>query len=446
MSTKENPIVFCSYQKKLENLDFLKKILKEEKKKNENFQKIKKNQKIQKIEKIENFEFSEKKIFLIPKNFFFKILNLNNKIKIDIEEDFCEHKKLKPLYEDLYLNIKKKFIKENKFEIDFSKKKKFNKNFLKNFSKIENNFTVIKYFSECDSVSKKIYEFFQKNYFLTKKKKIQIFPKIEKIENFENFENFQKCKICEKTLKKLITKKIFEKALIINLLGRKKKEKKFLIDKIWFSNYTSHILSDLKNSKKSRFNFSKNFIKKKKINSGILKIYSILQEKYSNEKNLVKNEFIFVNKSLYQFLSQIYGVCENLALNEKNQIIFFEEKEMEIFFDGFFLNFEEKFVFNIFKKKIKNFENYEKILILNEKMNSYIDFKIESDFEIFNKKKKNEKNFDLKNYDKKFKKKFFRLKKNFDIKNLENFNPCKIIFGIFSENDKILQKKKKNIF
>lgn len=411
-STKNNPIIFCSYQKKLKNSKSLKNI----------------KSKISLSKKNKNSE-ENKNIFYIPKNFLNKIFYLNNNIKLNIDKDFCEHNKLSPLYEDIYMNVKTKFIKENEFEIDFNKSKKLNKDFIINFEKIENNFTTIKYISESDSVSENIYNFFKNKFFITKKN-----LDLQKINHFE------KCHNCEISLKKFVTKKIFEKALVINLLKRKK-EKKFLIDKYWFQNYTSYLLADIKHNQKAKFNFSKNFIKEK-INEGIVNYYPEFKDKYRDDLNLAENEFISVNKSLYQFLIGVYGVSENLAICENNNIVFFEDKELEILFNGFKLNFEEKFVFNNVKKKISNLDFYEKMLYLNEKMNSLINFKMDSDFEIFF-KHKNEKKINLINCNK-YVKKFFRLKQNFDIKLLDQleFNPCKILFQIFSENNNLLQKRR----
>ena len=345
-STSDSPVVFCYYEKDKEKTS------------------IQKNIKSQLS--LNNKMKEEVPVLSIPDEFVYKLLYLNTPGKPTLDFFFCEHKQLKPLYQDIY-GFKKKIVDfEKNKPFPYIGKKKFNKELEEYKTLVKKNMfcfdspgvykqkdTKKLYSKDIDKQQMKHSNTIELNELRNANNEIIdcSFARLNYLANSVdlpnpiagylteeyNFSNkglrgvdnsfyAKKCQICTIDNKMMIIRRILQKAMIMNFLKRKK-EKDYLIDICWFRNFKLFLLADLSSDNLARQLFNHEYVTEK-FNINMHFYYTQFKHSYGNQKEMLKNEFVTVNNSFFWFLREIYG-CEDIITIKGPELDFLENKEFE---------------------------------------------------------------------------------------------------------------------
>ena len=471
-----NPIVFCYYERNRETNSVTRNI--------ESQMKIKSSMK------------NEIELLSIPDDFVYKLLYTNLRPKPTLDFFFCDHKSLKPLYNDIYGFRKNDvtFTKPNAYP--YSGKKKFNKE-LERYRIIKKNScigtntpefnqmhsTVIKKknmlgFSNTFDLSNKNSEnnqdvdcSFTRLYYLANSVDLPKPVAEYLIENYINSKRnlytmnssfySQKCDICTKNYRRDAINRIIQKALFVDFLD-KNLNVRCLIEINWFNRFKEFLLADLKNTGPRDDNRDQMLFEK----------FNKKEEIENREKILDEDNFVEIDLSTFLLLSEIYG-CDRVvikdSLNEKLGVSAIEDLKCDI---KNVFNCNENFVFNLFRRfmrlntlkpqklsslsnsrrnSTKNglslnnidpatldniiFELYDELLNINKKMNVTIRNKIKNNFSVFESRGELGYRFSCN-------KNIGKIEKTFGSYNLDavNFSPCQSIRGILEAQLKENQK------
>ena len=138
--------------------------------------------------------------------------------------------------------------------------------------------------------------------------------------------------------------------------------------------------ADIKDDNFSRIFFNYNYVNEA-INEDIENYYHQFKSIHENDMAIAKNEFVYVPSQLFQVLEMIYGANQIVAVvNDKLE--FYEKEEKENIMEDLKLGFEEQFLMDkIQEKSLIEDSSLVKILFeFNNKLNAFLDFKLETDF------------------------------------------------------------------
>lgn len=475
-TSASNPIVFCYYERNRESNSVTRNI--------ESQMKIKSSMK------------NEIELLSIPDDFVYKLLYTNLNPKPTLDFFFCDHQKLKPLYNDIYGFRKNDNSFSNPNPYPYSGKKKFNKELenyrilkknsglnknkvrqsqinshinknknLLNFSNtfelsnklnddskdVDCSFTRLYYLANSVDLPKPVAEYLIENYNNSKKN----------LFNLNNSSYSKKCDTCTKVFRKDAINRIIQKALFVDFLD-KNLNVKCLIEMNWFNKFKEFLLADLKNTgprdnNKDQLPFEK---------------FNRMEEIENKEKILDEDNFVEIDLSTFLLLNEIYG-CDRVVIkdNENNKLGVSAIEDLKCDIKNVF-NTNENFVFNLLRRFMrlntlklqkmnsltdsrrnsvkKNislaqldqgsidelvFNLYDEFLNINKKMNVTIRNKIKNNFSVFDSQGELGYRFSCN-------KNLGKIEKAFGSYNLDavNFSPCQSIRDIIESQLKENQK------
>lgn len=423
ISTPDSPVIFCYYQKERKVSAF--------------DQDIKDRLSVKADPKTPHLS--------VPDDFVYKLLHLNTPGKPSLDFFFCPHKQLKPLFQDIYGFKKQPVSFDKHISFPYTGSKKFNKE-LEEYKHVQKRKTigydtpdVNKFYNKSidrtDLKHSNTVEFtnvenfnnetldcsFARLSFLANSVNLPQSVAQRLIEEF-NYTNkdlgtlekpfyAKKCQTCTIGNKKIIINRILQKAMVMNLLTRKEPQN-YLIDICWFKNFKLFLLADISQDNLAKHLFNYEYVTEK-FNINMHFYYTQFKHNYSNTKEMLKNEFVSINNSLFWLLKQVYN-CEDIIVLDQSQLRFLEHKEFinnschsltqdeALIFSLLqrFIQEKEQMVqaeeFNLKNYKMKDIDNmsseevhslmldiYDELLILNKKMNVFIKTKIKTDYKIF---------------------------------------------------------------
>ena len=430
----------------------------------------------------------------IPDEFLYKLLYLGRVGKPTLDFSFCSHGQLKPLYKDIYgcrrqpvdcnAVVSFPFIEHKKFNKELSEYKEIfkrqngrfetpgNRNYIKVFgeSKIGHSHT-IEFAGVKNEDGETVDCSFARLNYLANAVTLPRPIALELLEEF-NYSNkelinlekrfySQKCQTCTIQNKKTIINRILQKALVVNFLASDE-PKNFLIDICWFKNFKLFLLADISQDNLAKHLFNYEYVTEK-FNINMLFYYTQFKHNYGNVKEMLKNEFVVINNSLFWFLKEIYN-CEDIIVLNESELEFLENKEflntsshclssIEFLIYSLLCKFlkskgdvvldeegkEKQFDYKNFKMEEIDLltpndvetlllDIYDDLLLLNKQMNVFIKTKIKTDFDVFD---NNDEESDELNYWKNLKK----VNKMFGTNNLDaiDFNPCRVIIDTIAD-------------
>ena len=475
IGTNDKPIVMCHYERiKVENS-------------------LKRNIRSQLA--IGNSIKADIQALSLPDEFVFKLLYLSSQSRPSLDFYLCQHKQLKPLFQDIYgykrgvpnLNNHSKFL--------YSDKKKFNKELKeyrtirrtntlnspdiqdenikksKNFKHKLRNANTVEFSGVISKDNTKLDCSYARLHYLTNSLDLPKPVSEYLVENFNytikglselKQENYaMKCNKCTNEAKRQVLSRILQKALLMDFLCNNK-DMDLLVDICWFKNYKLFLFADMSNDNLSKELYNCNYISEP-FNVNIHSYYTQFRHNYVSTKEMVKNEFVAINSSIFEFLKEIYG-CEQIVKFIGNDLEFLEPKECKLLgqsklsssADLVFKVLKRLLGVQIFKDNSKSQENvphsakgytklldtknteeilmnlYNDLLIINKKMNAILKAKLKTVYSIL----ENDKTLQC---EVAYKKNLNKLYKYFGTNNIDaiDFRPCELIKELIEGNLKL---------
>ena len=470
-TSSSNPVVFCFYERTKETTPIMRNIKSQ--------MTIKSSMK------------NEIDLLSIPDDFVYKLLYTNVSPSPSLDFFFCKHKKLKPLYNDIYDLRTNILAFNNNNSFPFSGKKKFNKeleeyrimkkrNLSYGFSnvdcykkpskgkskklihsnvdngafinfeeegEIDCSYTRLYYLANSTDLPKPVAEYLIEQYNNTKK-------------GFNKFDSSfyaKKCLDCTKNAKKNVIFKILQKSLFVDLLD-KKSTFKYLIDINWFKRFKNCLLSDMKNGNVSRDPEDNLFFDK----------FNKEDQIGEDHDSLVLDNFVEVNLYVFLLLNEIYS-CDKVITKDRNNVEItnietMKKRIVNLFSKDEYFIYEllTKFMkFNTLKPRMNSFQainrsksqqlkslnsieatkledlvfdSYDSLLGINKKINLIINNKIKNNYSLFD--NKGDSTDHLSVY-----KNISKITKTFGSCNLDamNFSPCRLVKEIIEKGIKTVR-------
>lgn len=294
----------------------------------------------------------------IPDEFVYKLLYLHKAGRQSLDFYFCQHQKLKPLFQDIYERKKKSVNYNNHSKFLYSDNKKFNKE-LKQYRVLKKNITVDLPLMEIENIQKtegehgklrqtntvelngvtikdssKLDCSYARLHYLATSLEL---PRPLSDYLLETFNFTQKCHMdlkqeyyssrcvkCTFEAKRHVLSRILQKALIMESISNGESAN-IMIDVCWFKNYRLFLLADINKDNLGKQLYNCNYVSEP-FNVDIQQFYEQFRYNYASKKELITNEFVAVNPTTFGLLKEIYG-CEQMVILNNNEFEFLESIE-----------------------------------------------------------------------------------------------------------------------